>query len=122
VRNVEFARSAIEGFDAPDRAYDAVLGLSILHLLEDRAAAIAKINRLLKPGGVFVSSTVCIAEMAAIFRIVLPLGRVFGLVPTVGIFRAADLRADLERAGFAIEHDWQPGKGKALFIVARKAG
>jgi hypothetical protein len=24
-------------------------------------------------------------------------------------------------AGFAIDHQWQPGRGKAVFIVAKKA-
>ena len=33
-----------------------MLGLSILHLLKDRAAAIEKVHRMLKPGGVFINA------------------------------------------------------------------
>ncbi len=36
---------------------DMVLGLSILHLLENKAEVMAKVHRMLKPGGVFVAST-----------------------------------------------------------------
>jgi ubiquinone/menaquinone biosynthesis C-methylase UbiE len=73
--NVTFAVASVEGFTAPDESYDVVLGLSLLHLLDDRQSAIAKIYRLLKPGGVFVSSTACIADMNGLLRYVIPWAR-----------------------------------------------
>lgn len=120
VGNVTFSQSGIEEFDAPDASYDAIFGLSILHLLENRKAAIAKVGRLLKPGGVFVSSTACIADMMAFFKYLAPVGRVLGLVPFVGIFTKEQLVADLTGAGFDIEVNWQPDRKSAVFIVARK--
>jgi SAM-dependent methyltransferase len=124
VTNVIFGEAAIEDLEADDATYDAVLGLSILHLLRDRNAAIAKVHRLLKPGGVFVSSTACIANMSVLMSVVLPIvgpiGRALGLLPLVQVFSVADLRAAMVQTGFVIESDWQPGKGKAVFIVARK--
>ena len=70
----------------------------------------------------FVSSTACIADMRAILRFILPVGRLFGLVPFVKVFTEKRLIEDLTAAGFEIAHHWQPGKGKAVFVVARKAG
>jgi 2-polyprenyl-3-methyl-5-hydroxy-6-metoxy-1,4-benzoquinol methylase len=122
VGNVTFGQSGIEEFDAPDASFDAILGLSVIHLLEDRKAAIAKVHRLLKPGGVFISSTACIADMMAFFKYIAPAGRALGLLPFVDIFTKADLLADLGRAGFAIKQEWHPGRKQAVFIVARKAG
>ena len=125
IGNVTFEQAAIDDFEAPAESFHAVLGLSILHLLADRDAAIAKVHRLLKPGGLFVTSTACIADMKPLYRLfmlVVPLGRVFGLLPLVRAFSAQDLRASLTAAGFSIEHDWRPGEDKAVFIVARKAG
>ena len=55
VDNITFRQDSVESLTVPDGTYDAVLALSLLHLLRDREAAIAKIARLLKPGGVFVS-------------------------------------------------------------------
>jgi 2-polyprenyl-3-methyl-5-hydroxy-6-metoxy-1,4-benzoquinol methylase len=43
-------------------SFDAVLGLNILHLRQDVGAGIARVLSLLKPGGIFVSSTVLMAE------------------------------------------------------------
>lgn len=121
IGNVSFETGTIEGLDVPDRTYDAVLGLSILHLLEDKDAAIAKVYRMLKPGGVFVSSTFCGGDTMKWLRFVLPIGQFFGKMPYVDLFTRRDLRESQEAAGFTIDHEWQPGKGKAVFIVAKKA-
>jgi ubiquinone/menaquinone biosynthesis C-methylase UbiE len=120
--NVTFERADIETLDAPDESFDAVLGLSILHLLKDKDAVIARVFRLLKPGGVLVTSTVCIGDTMAFFKFIAPIGQAVGLLPQLDIMTRAELRESLTRAGFAIEHDWQPAKGKAVFIVAKKAG
>jgi hypothetical protein len=76
---------------------------------------------MLKPGGVFVSSTACIADVMNIFRIVVPVGRFLRLIPLVKVFTTKDLEASLTNAGFIIDYQWQPGKNKAVFIVAKKA-
>ena len=120
VRNVTFERAGIEAFRAPDQSLDAVLGLSILHLVADRDEVIAKVYRMLKPGGVFVSSTACIGDTMKIFKVIAPIGRFFGLMPLVKVFTTKQLVDSLTNAGFEIEHQWQPGKGKAIFIVAKK--
>ena len=43
-------------------------------------------------------------------------------MPLLNIFTIEELVESLTDAGFEIDHQWQPGKGKAVFIVARKAG
>ena len=63
VGNVTFQQVSIEELDAPDASFDVVMGHSILHLLQDRKAAIAKVHRMLRPGGAFVTSTACPAPM-----------------------------------------------------------
>ncbi|MCW5699614.1 MAG: class I SAM-dependent methyltransferase [Rhodospirillales bacterium] len=120
VTNVDFRRGGFDELEAADSRYDVVLGLSILHLLADRDEAISKVHRLLKPGGVFVSSTPCIGDSMAFFKFIGPIGRVLGLLPLLRVFTVTDLKTSLIGAGFEIEHEWQPGKRKGVFIVARK--
>lgn len=120
VENATFEQSTIEELSAPDQAYDSVLGLSILHLLEDKEAVIAKVCKLLKPGGVFVTSTVCLGDKMKFFRFIVPVGRFLGLMPFVSVFTTNDLENSLTSAGFAIDYQWRPEKGMAVFIVARK--
>lgn len=121
VDNLRFEVASIETLDAPDASFDVVLGLSILHLLEDIDAAIDKVVRLLKPGGLFVSSTVCVADKMKWFRFVVPIGRALGLMPYVNVISKAELEQKLTDAGLAIEYNWHPDGGLVAFIVARKA-
>ena len=120
VTNVAFEQSTIEEFRAPDQSFDGVLGLSILHLLENKEDAIAKVYKLLKPGGLFVNSTVCLGDTMKWFKLIGPIGHFLGLIPLVRVFTKQALADSLTDAGFAIDHLWQPGKGKAVFIVAKK--
>lgn len=132
VANVTFEQSSIDGFAGPAAApsdpaatagrYGAILALSILHLLEDRDAALASLRPLLRPGGVLVTSTPCLGDSHRWFRLVGPVARALGLFPLVRVFTRDELEASIEASGFAIERSWQPGRGKAVFIVARKAG
>ena len=121
VSNVTFGQASIESFRVPDQTFDAVLGLSILHLLEDMEDVIAKVYKVLKPGGVFVTSTACIGDTMTLIWVVAPIGRFLGLLPLLRIFTARELEDSLTNAGFHIDHQWQPDKGKAVFIVAKKA-
>lgn len=120
VANVSFEVDAIETIEAPAGAYDMILALNVLHLVEDRAAALSRIHALLKPGGVFVSSTGCLADMAFWIRAILPAGRALGLFPKVSVFSGKAFEAELVAAGFEIAETWRPAPDAALFAIARK--
>ncbi len=120
VGNIMFEQSSLDEFDAPDENFNVVLALSILHLLENRDAAISKVYRLLMPGGIFVSSTACLGDWLKWFKLVAPIGKFFGFLPLVKVFTSDELVASLVSAGFEIEQKWLPGRRKAVFIVARK--
>jgi ubiquinone/menaquinone biosynthesis C-methylase UbiE len=120
IENITFERSTLDELTVPDQSLDAVLALSILHLLDNREEAITKVYRMLKPGGVFVSSTVCIGEISKLLKIVAPMGKLLGL--TLKVFTSRELEDGLTDAGFTIDYQWRPGDGKSVFIVAKKAG
>ncbi len=121
VQNVDFEVQTIEGLDAPDGSFDAILGLSILHLVKDRDAVLKKVYRLLKPGGVFISSTMCMSDLVKLIRYVVPVMQFFGQAPFVAYFNREELLASIRAAGFEIDHDWRPARKKAVFIVAKKS-
>ncbi|MEO1348527.1 MAG: class I SAM-dependent methyltransferase [Cyanobacteria bacterium J06635_15] len=120
IHNVTFEQATIEDLDISDQSLDVVLGLSILHLLKDKEAAIAQVYQLLKPGGLFVTSTVCIGDTMSWFKLIVPIGRFLGFFPLVQVFTAPALADSLTQAGFELDYQWQPSKGKAVFIVAKK--
>ena len=122
VDNVSFERATLDDLDLPDGSLDVVLGLSILHLLEDKEAAIATVHRLLKPGGVFVSSTVCLGDNMKWFRFIGPIGLWLGFMPYVSVFTSQELIDSMTAAGFGIDYEWRPPGGRVLFLVAKKPG
>ena len=119
IENVTFKRLSIDEFSVPDQTLDAVLGLSILHLLNNKEEVIAKVHNMLKPSGIFITSTACIGDTMKFIKAVAPIGKLFGMILTV--FTAKELEDSLTQAGFEIDYQWQPGKDKAVFIVAKKA-
>jgi len=120
IGNVSFETGTLDTLTDADQSYDAVLGMSILHLLPDRAGALAKVRRLLKPGGRFYSSTVCITDGNPLIRLVLPVMRFFGAAPFVAVFSGDDLVGELRASGFEIELEWRPGPTKPVFVIARR--
>lgn len=120
IDNVTFEALSAEGLDVPDASIDAVMAHNLLHLVEDRDEVITDVYRMLKPGGVFVTSTACIGDMMPLFRLVIPVGRLLRLVPLVKVFSVAEFKESLENAGFEIDHEWLPKKNAAVFIICRK--
>lgn len=121
IENVTFERAAIDDFSVPDRTLDAVLGLSILHLLDNKERVISRVHGMLKPGGVFISSTACLGDSLKFLAFVALIGNFFGLMPLFRVFTTEELVASLNEGGFEIDYQWQPGKNKGVFIVAKKA-
>ncbi len=120
--NVTFEQVTIEDLEVPDDSLDAVLGHSILHLLEDKEEATAKVFRMLKPGGCFVTSTICLGDSRHWFHHIVRLGHFLGVLPLVKFFPAAELESAFTDAGFEIDYDWRPGEGKAVFLIGKKPG
>ena len=121
IENITFQQSKIDEFSVSEQTFDMVLGLSILHLLKNKEEVIAKVHKMLKPGGLFVTSTACLGDNMKWFKIIGPIGNFLGLIPFVKVFTVKELEDSLTDAGFAIDYQWQPGKNKAVFIVAKKA-
>ena len=118
--NITLTQSTIEEFAAADQSLDAVLGLSILHLLPNKEEVIARVHKMLKPGGIFVTSTACLGDTMKFFKLIAPIGQFLGLMPLLKVFTRKELETGLTDAGFGIDYQWQPAKGKSVFIVAKK--
>jgi len=120
--NVTFERSGIDDYETADESYDLVLGLSILHLLADREVAMSKVYKMLKPGGYFISSTVCAGDTQKYLKLIASIGNFFGVLPLIKVFTTEELVKSISDTGFDIDYQWSPGKQKSVFIVAKKSG
>lgn len=123
VPNLSFEVSALEEYSAGEATFDAVLGMNIVHLMHEPQAVVQQVFELLKPGGVFVSSTACLSDTMPWLRFITPLGSRLGLIPHVEFFEFSQLLAWLRAAGFVIENSIAPTRESpgALIVASRPA-
>ena len=121
VENVTFARASVTKSLETQNRYEAVLMLSILHLLEDPQATIQQVAKVLKPGGLLVSNTPCLNGQLGVMGPVLQLGGRLGLVPrTIQEFSETELMSWIADAGFKTIHHWHPEGSETVFTVSQK--
>ncbi len=121
IGNVTFRVGMLTDYSLAEASFDVVLAFNILHGLPDAAACCARIHRLLKSGGLFLSVTDCLKEAGfatvALVRTLCTLR----LMPFVSILSQKDVRMLVEDSGFTVVesqnlYDVPPN----LFIAARK--
>ena len=119
LEHVTFQVAEVHDHSKDGASYDAVLAMSVLHLMADRDVALAKIRSLLRPGDLFVSSTMCIGDDLKFFKLIAPIGKAFGLFPTLRVFTSDELCVSIEDSDFDIIQRWKPGRAKATFVIAK---
>jgi len=120
-------RFEVADADAPvfgQGAYDVALAFNLLHLVSDLDHALELAMQALRPGGLLISKTPCIAEMNPLIPyLALPLMRAIGKAPHVLCLNEARLTSAIARQGMeivSVERHGTRGKDIRVFIVARK--
>lgn len=119
--NLSFTTSPLSDFST-ETEFDTVLALNVLHLIDDRDETIKQIYGLLDSNGLFISTTVCLADNLKFFKMLAPIGRLLGVFPLLRVFSQTQLKQSLVNNGFSIDYVWSPEKNRfgTIFIVARK--
>ncbi|MEM9013931.1 MAG: class I SAM-dependent methyltransferase [Pseudomonadota bacterium] len=119
--NVNFLKAEIPDPRFKREGHDAVLAFNLLHLLEDPAAAISHARELIKPGGLFMSKTVCLDQKGFGLRLMITVMRLLGRAPYVNFMSIDTLEGLFRDAGFEIlETGDYPKSPPSHFIVAKK--
>ena len=120
VGNVHFTACDVADLAEPDGSFDVVLALNVLHLVPDRQAAMRISHDLLKPGGVFITSTACLGDTMAFIGLIKPVMRLFKAWPDFQIFKEARLVEELQDCGFETDYRFRPAKSPVAFLISRK--
>lgn len=104
ISNVHFVHTTLFEARNPEGSFDVVMAFNILHLMENVSSVLARINALLKPGGVFISSTPCLGEKRSwVNRLLSPLFMVpsrMGVIPYIRLYKISELEGHLAQANF----------------------
>lgn len=124
--NLRFQQAMVGDDSFKGEQFDIVMAHSLLHLLPDLEQRMNDIRGLVKPGGLFISKTVCLGEgkglKARALRGLIPMLQMIGKAPYVNSISVADLEAMMTWAGFKIiESGNFPNKvPPARYLVARR--
>jgi 2-polyprenyl-3-methyl-5-hydroxy-6-metoxy-1,4-benzoquinol methylase len=126
ITNISFSTGTIFDGDLEKASFDKIIAFAIIHLLEDSERVIQRIYELLKPGGLFISTTACFKEKMA-FKNRLEVAsyilfKRLGIFPLhLNMFNTADIERLIESQGFQIVEAEKKFDGiTASFIIARK--
>ena len=101
--------------------FDVICAFSLLHLVDDIPGVLNRVREQLRPGGLFVSKTVCLLEVPFPIRIFVKLLTAVGIAPPVAALTRRDLERHLEDAGFVVEDvSYFTSNRLNPFIVARR--
>lgn len=122
VTNVTFHVGSVDDLaDFHPGQFDMICALNLLHLLEDRGAALAKFFELLKPGGCFAETTVVLGDSWVPYRPLIAVMKWFGKAPPVWIIREDILHEEIDQAGFrGLEQPPIPAGSTVTFSITQK--
>jgi 2-polyprenyl-3-methyl-5-hydroxy-6-metoxy-1,4-benzoquinol methylase len=103
--------------------YDVIISLYVLHLINDVKPVINQIYNLLAPGGIFISSTVCLGEKKSFMFYMLRFIYKIGLIPELTLYKSKELVKLIESERFQIIENVDLKTEQSysnLFIVAMK--
>ncbi|WP_425038569.1 class I SAM-dependent methyltransferase [Primorskyibacter sp. S187A] len=120
VSNLTFVRADATA-RLPGAPFDIITAFSMLHLVEDVPSVLGAVYDQLKPGGLFMSKTVCLGDAGRPLRIFVRALGIIGIAPPVTILSRAELSHALVRAGFDLVECRYFGKGRLNpFIIAQR--
>jgi arsenite methyltransferase len=122
VTNVTFQVGTLDGPPPFEREqFDVALAYSILHLVPDRGRVLANIFALLRPGGAFISSNVCLGGTWVPYGALITMMRWVGKAPFVASYDRSTMFGEMREAGFVEceERDVKASK-QVAFVVAKK--
>ena len=122
IANVTFDCTTLYDQRLQEGAYDTVLAFNILFGLPEQKKVYKRINALLRPGGMFISVTDCLAESSLKYRLGMWLMKRLGKVPYEKLYTTESLKAAVAAGGFDIIETCNLCEiPPNLFIAARKA-
>ncbi|AUX38787.1 SAM-dependent methyltransferase [Sorangium cellulosum] len=122
--NVTFRQGTLDG-RAPYESehFDSAWAYSILHLVPDRRRTLKTIFDLLKPGGSFISSNVCLGSTWVPYGAIITVLRWFGMAPVVYVYDRETILREMREVGFVEIEEREVGAGGMVaFIVTKKPG
>ena len=123
IENISFYVGTLTEMILDTESFDAVTAFNVLHFIDEPTAILQRFHSLLKPEGVFLSATDCMAERRCVQSLVYTTLAKLGILPSFSSMNAVGLKSLIQRAGFEIIESARLFVDPPnIFIAARKRG
>lgn len=120
IENVEFIYTTIFDDKLKRESFDVILAFDVLHFFEDNQLAIKRINELLKPGGIFISTTACLGEESNFVSIILKFFVKIRIVPLMHFYKISSIKNLIDSGNFEIFETANYSKTSSNCYIAAK--
>ncbi|MDA3953796.1 MAG: class I SAM-dependent methyltransferase [Bacteroidales bacterium] len=121
IKNIDFVQSTIFDEKYKKESFDVILAFNILHIVKDTHKLMQRINELLKPGGLIISTTACLGEKHTFLNILISILNKIGIAQYMNLFKIPKLENVITKGNFQIiETETLFHTPMNYFIVAKK--
>lgn len=118
--NIQFYKTELLDANFDGLAFDAITAFNVLHYIDNSSLLFKQFHTLLKPGGLFISSTACLNEKRSTMRLLVGALLKLKLIPTMRFFKIAELEEEIVKAGFTLVDTQNISGLPERCIVAKK--
>jgi len=119
-KNIQFIRTDLSDNSFQPYSFEVITAFNMLQYVPDKKILIGKIFELLKPQGLFLSSTACLRERKSFLRFTLAGLTTLNIVPEIGKYTTPELEKEIEESGFTIIEASDISKVPERLIIAKK--
>jgi 2-polyprenyl-3-methyl-5-hydroxy-6-metoxy-1,4-benzoquinol methylase len=120
ISNINYIQASIFDERFKDKKFDTILAFNVLHYIEAMPKLIEKINTLLKPNGLFISSTACLKDKRSLIGCLVLLLAKIGIMPKIYFYKKNELETLITNGNFHMIKTEKLSKLPEYFIVTRK--
>ena len=118
--NIDFVAGDIDALASRETRFTAVTAFNVLHYIDNIPAIVRGIDALLAPGGLFLSSTACLADRTTVVSALTRLLTKLHVMPPTRFFAKRELTAWIADGGFEIVALEKLSSLPEYFVVAKK--
>ena len=115
-----FSRATLFDENIQIASIDVITAFNILHYLEDKEIFMKRINALLKPNGIFISSTVYAKEKKTFLFYFFTLVNKLNIMPKINFYSLKELQNNIMKGNFTMLESFDISAMPERFIVVKK--
>lgn len=120
LNNVKFSRATLFDKNIQIASFNVIMAFNILHYLEDKEIFIKRIHELLKPNGIFISSTVYAKKKKTILYYFLSFVNKLKIMPKINFYSSQEHENNIMKDNFTMLESFDISPMPERFIVVRK--